>query len=368
MAFTPRLNSNGMAGNPWWYSNGNPFYAAGVGLPNCTCYAYGRYAEIRNNFAPLPTGNAGDWWATVDRTIFKTGQTPQLGAICCYVPDPNTSYLGHVSVVEEIAPDGTLTTSNSAYGGYYWELKYVSPANNYRESWMISRGYTFAGFIYNDAVNGRVSNPYVVAAIAGCFQRESTVNPGIWESLTPTTFDHQYNYDGIGGYGLAQWTNVGTPYGRCWNLHEWVTQNGYQDGDGEGQLAFMLHEGYWTGSAQTHLSYTSLDEFLDYQATASDLPDLVWDFLANYEGMPGDNYLQRLQAAEHFASYIIDHQNDDPSNYSWISSNAYLSTAQMDNNVMCMYFYLTAGTPIPTPKKKKKGMPLWMMLQYNLSY
>lgn len=40
VAFVPRLTSDGMQGNPYWYSR-NPFYLAGYGLPNCTCYAFG---------------------------------------------------------------------------------------------------------------------------------------------------------------------------------------------------------------------------------------------------------------------------------------------------------------------------------------
>ena len=40
VAFVPRLTRDGMQGNPYWYSR-NPFYLAGYGLPNCTCYAFG---------------------------------------------------------------------------------------------------------------------------------------------------------------------------------------------------------------------------------------------------------------------------------------------------------------------------------------
>ena len=45
MSYTPRLTSEGMLNNFHWYS-GNPFYRAGYGLPNCTCYAFGRFWEI----------------------------------------------------------------------------------------------------------------------------------------------------------------------------------------------------------------------------------------------------------------------------------------------------------------------------------
>lgn len=32
--------------NPRFYSNQNPYYAAGYGMPNCTAYVYGRYWEV----------------------------------------------------------------------------------------------------------------------------------------------------------------------------------------------------------------------------------------------------------------------------------------------------------------------------------
>ena len=38
--YIPRLTRDGMRGNPYWYSR-NPFYQYNVGLPNCTCYAWG---------------------------------------------------------------------------------------------------------------------------------------------------------------------------------------------------------------------------------------------------------------------------------------------------------------------------------------
>jgi hypothetical protein len=37
--FTPRLNELGIRDNFHWYSQ-NPFYIAGYGMPNCTCYSW----------------------------------------------------------------------------------------------------------------------------------------------------------------------------------------------------------------------------------------------------------------------------------------------------------------------------------------
>lgn len=144
--FIPRTTDAGMQGNPWWYSSGNIFYP-NFGLPNCTCYAYGRWGEIRNEFANLPGGDAGTWYNSV--TGFEKGQTPKLGAIACY-HDPNGVRPGHVSVVEAIE-NGNISTSNSGWNGpYFWYAENLTPASGYRESWIISYGYVLQGFIYID--------------------------------------------------------------------------------------------------------------------------------------------------------------------------------------------------------------------------
>lgn len=150
MSFMPRLSSSGMSGNPWWYSSGNKLYASGYGLPNCTCYAYGRYAEIRGAFAPLPTRNAGYWFDLSTR--FQRGDTPALGSIICYY-DPTGNRAGHVAVVEVIHSNGDITTSNSAWKGTYFWTERVTQASGYRANWAKRAGYVVKGFIYNDDYN-----------------------------------------------------------------------------------------------------------------------------------------------------------------------------------------------------------------------
>ena len=150
MAFTPRLNSDGMSGNLHWYSNGNPYYATGYGMPNCTAYAWGRAWEILD---PAGTGankpdpyelpgywDGGVWWNHVDRSVYQTGSVPKLGAVICF---ERPGYAGHVAVVEQINNDGSIVTSNSAYGGTYFYTQVLRPENNY--AW---GSYVFQGFIY----------------------------------------------------------------------------------------------------------------------------------------------------------------------------------------------------------------------------
>lgn len=74
MAFTPRLTDEGILNNFHWYSD-NPFYQSGYGMPNCTCYAWGRFWEIGdpnnigvNKPVQLPTG---DRWCMVGKSCRK---------------------------------------------------------------------------------------------------------------------------------------------------------------------------------------------------------------------------------------------------------------------------------------------------------
>ena len=200
---------------------------------------------------------------------------------------------------------------------------------------------------------------YVIAAIRGCWRRESTVNPAIWESLIPHDWDYEYEYTNQGGYGLGQWTNVGTPYGRLWNMHQWFVSQGLTDGDGDGQLQYVIEEDYWVvspyGGRSPRLGCRTLEEFLT--SPSQDIEDLVWDFLACWEGVAGDHYSERLGYARDALRYIIQHK-DDPVTWQWISGNRYLSLNETHNNIMVVFQNMgkwKAG--------KDKGMPLWMMLR-----
>lgn len=139
----PRLNSDGMLNNPYWYSL-NPFYQSGYGLPNCTCYAWGRRYEITGKAPDTSLGNADKWFDYAVSHGQKTGQTPKTGSIMVWkYTGSHANDGGHVAIVEEV--DGeTVVTSNSAYGGTYFYTQTLSPPYEWAS-------YTqFQGFIYLD--------------------------------------------------------------------------------------------------------------------------------------------------------------------------------------------------------------------------
>ncbi len=128
---------------PAYYTTLNPYYTSGYGMPNCTCYAYGRAYEILGKKPNLSLGNAQEWWDYNKRNnYYPSGKTPALGAIACWKSASGT--IGHVAVVEAINGD-TVTTSESGWNyKYFWTTKRSASSSNFSSS----EGYTFQGFIY----------------------------------------------------------------------------------------------------------------------------------------------------------------------------------------------------------------------------
>ncbi len=122
--------------NKYYYSD-NIFYKSSYGLPNCTCYAWGRWYELLDTKPTLCINNATDWYYYADG--YAREQTPSLGDIACFVN--YSTNIGHVAVVEEIYSDGSILLSNSNYGGsLFYTIKLDKPYN-------LGGGYKFLGFI-----------------------------------------------------------------------------------------------------------------------------------------------------------------------------------------------------------------------------
>lgn len=147
--YVPRLTAPSTS-DPLYYSNQNPYYASGWGMPNCTAYAWGRAWELVGgqqstqypNGVPLaPNYNAEDWYNYNDG--WPRGQTPQLGAIACY-RDGDFSGWGHVCVLERDNGDNTWLVSESALNSYTFRATHSIAANG-----AYGYGnYVFQGFIY----------------------------------------------------------------------------------------------------------------------------------------------------------------------------------------------------------------------------
>lgn len=404
MAFEARLTDAGMMGSQWWYSNGNIYYAAdaGIGLPNCTCYAYGRAAEILGSFEPitgkLPMDDGGGWFYSTTglRKEAAPNCVPELGGIMCFSGGTEG---GHVAVIEQINKDGngnivSVVTSNSAYGrpDLYFYLMPLSPDNNY--GWQGSSGYyTLQGIIYIGEGGGYAVSDYVLSAIAGVWNLESGLNPTLWETTPDFGSWTDYNV----GYGLGQWTNT---RGVDWdspaliNLKNWCSANGYNVQSSppiiepNGELAYFLYNtSQWAGNSPympQQFYGSTFEEFLSTNVT--DLTTLVTAFFVGWESVgafdPTDSTYRvddRIRSAELALAYLPTIAGDDPSSCVWVGYNdadvnksiwdstVQTLTEKTKNNLKCMYFWFQGHSPTPpTPPTptRRKGMPLWMMLRY----
>lgn len=139
-------------------------------LPNCVGFAWGRWRQLLGKKPALSLGNAENWWAYKDN--YQRGQTPRLGAVACWrkgkAGEPSDG-AGHVAIVERINADGSVTLSNSAYGGRRFFLCTLKPP------YYFGPNYYFQGFIYLPGSGGGTTQYYIVKSgdtlskIAGMF-------------------------------------------------------------------------------------------------------------------------------------------------------------------------------------------------------
>lgn len=134
-----------------YYYSDNIFQASGYGMwdskgnerGNCTAYAWGRFYELTGKYPKLCTSNAENWYKYNDG--YERSKTPKLGAVIVWSKGKIGNAkdgAGHVAVVEEIYPDGSILTSNSGWKSTFFYMKKIP--SNYKLN-----GYKFEGFIYN---------------------------------------------------------------------------------------------------------------------------------------------------------------------------------------------------------------------------
>lgn len=113
--------------------------SGGSCLPNCVGYAWGRWRELLGKYHKLSRGNAENWWGNTGDG-YKRGQTPKVGAVCCW--EGKGDRAGHVAIVEKVNSDGSILTSNSAYGGTRFYMLTI------KKPYGLGYYYPFQGFIY----------------------------------------------------------------------------------------------------------------------------------------------------------------------------------------------------------------------------
>ena len=105
-----------------------------------------------------------------------------------------------------------------------------------------------------------------IAGLLGNMQSESSINPGIWQSLIENNMS--------GGFGLVQWTPAT-------NFTDWADTNGYAWTDGNAQLKWIdevtTSFGQWIETTDYPLTFEAFK-------TSSETPEyLASAFLKNFE-------------------------------------------------------------------------------------
>lgn len=188
-----------------------------------------------------------------------------------------------------------------------------------KTNWIKGNRYLSTGEMQNNAqiifntllLKGWTKN--AIAGMLGNMQKESTINPGIWQSLNPNP---------LLGWGLVQWTP-------STNFTDWAAANGYANDDGDAQLIWIdtvtASVGQWIPTAQYPETF---GEFKVSTQTPEYLADC---FLKNFE-RPGEIDQPDRQR---YARYWFDWWEGSP---------------------------VPPPNPDPTPDWKR-SMPIWFALK-----
>lgn len=394
MAYNPRLDKSGIANNPYWYSSSENVFYPQAQLPNCTCYAWGRWRELGYPTGDLGIGdgNAQNWYPnTKNKGRLTCSPTPALGAIACWTRGDGNR--GHVGVVETIDANGDILVSMSGYQRpltspvsdmrkFFW-LESEPVSTGYRTpNWMIvyvdgredrSQSYYLQGFIHPPnaetldwmwevtddyptmASSYKQNNARLVyevlqslgwrlepiCAVLGNMENEGLLNPGqcelgrglpLYDPTTgiPTSVYYLPDQSHNYGLGLCGWTQAPNAV-----LSRSVADNvPWYNGTMQCQL---LNEadtmGFWIPTSQWP------DTFAEFKVNANNrsVADLASAFMWEYERpyAPTAHEAERRAQAEYWYNYL---QNYGPVNPPF-----------------------EPGTPTDPIKK----MPIWAMIRYH---
>lgn len=188
-----------------------------------------------------------------------------------------------------------------------------------KTNWIKGNRYLSTGEMQNNAqiifntllLKGWTKN--AIAGMLGNMQKESTINPGIWQNLNPNP---------LLGWGLVQWTP-------STNFTDWAAANGYANDDGDAQLIWIDTV---TASVGQWIPTTQYPETFGEFKVSTQTPEYLADcFLKNFE-RPGE----------------ID---------------------QPDRQRYARYWFnWWEGSPVPPPNPNpepdwKRSMPIWFALK-----
>ena len=164
--YKPRLTAPDSS-IPYYSTELNWYHQTGTPMPNCVAYAYGRIYEMNGEKPLIPGGNAGEWYGmNASAGYYPYGQEPKVGAVACWS--------GHVAIVEKVNKDGSVTISESHWGGTYFDVQtYQDMSSHYGQAFY---GYIYA---YNGGMTTEMRNKLINAKkeTNTQYQQDATIAP-----------------------------------------------------------------------------------------------------------------------------------------------------------------------------------------------
>lgn len=275
------------------------------GITYYDCSSFIWYALIVGGFPMIESWGTWPFTTSTMASVLKRLGFTKHSASDAWYPGDILLRSGHT----EMAFDGSRTmgahtnkvpldeqvsiNANSGRGTWNELWRWEQTATN---DWIKGNRFLTIGEMQNNAtihfskLMGRGWTANAVAGLLGNEQKESTINPGIYQNLNP---DHPQPW----GFGLVQWT----PWT---NWSNWAAEKGYAMDDGNGQLEWIDTEtqpfGQWIPTAQYP------ESFVEFKVSTMPPEYLADCFLKNFE-RPGDIDQPDRQK---FAKYWFDWFNN----------------------------------------------------------
>lgn len=239
---------------------------------------------------PITTGYMSNWLKVLGFTKHTTAQPWKPGDILLRTGhtemafDNNHTMGAHSSKVP-LGQQVSINSNPTAASDWLELWRYEDGASI---EWIKGNRYLSLGEMQSNAqlifsyLTNKGWTKEAIAGMLGNMQVESTVNPGIWQNLTPNP---------ARGWGLVQWTP-------STNFTDWAQANGYANDDGSAQLIWIDEETVPTSQWIPTTQYP--ETFAQYKASNKSPEYLAYCFLYNFE-RPGDlNQPLRQQYARYW--------------------------------------------------------------------
>ena len=301
------------------------------GITYYDCSSFIWYALIAGGFPVVEDWGTWPFTTSTMADVLKRLGFTRHSADDVWLPGDILIRTGHT----EMAFDGTRTmgahtnrvpldeqvsiNANSGRGTWTQLWRWEQSATN---EWIKGNRYLSIGEMQNNAAihfSTLLAKGWTAEAVSGLLgneQKESTINPGIYQNLNP---DHEHPW----GFGLVQWT----PWT---NWSNWAEQHGYDMDSGDGQLEWIDTETVPFGQWITTTQYP--ESFGEFKVSTMSPEYLADCFLKNFERPEQIDQPDRQKFARYW--------------YDWYTNS-----------------YVPPTNPPENGGEWKRSMPIWFYLR-----